>query len=477
MTFSREISRLMFGILISFFIVIASAGYWAIVGADSILLRDDNPRSVEDEAAIQRGSIYDRDSNLLVETIANENGFLERYYLHPESYSALGYFSLRYGVSGAEAAYDSLLRGDVESNDFGAYLEQDLLHMPQIGADVRLTFDMDVQQTLVELMGDYRGAAVVMSVPDGEILALVSLPDYDPNILDERWDELIEAEGNPFFNRVLQGQYQPGGMLETSLMTAGILTEQSFDIVIDEANKPITIDNVELRCAIEPPQTNLTYIDAYAYACPRPFLHLAQEISPSALQNVFDAFRLDSPPMLEGFTAELPVPILTEATPEITPETSLIADILGQGDLTINPLGMVTIVAAIINDGNAPQPYALLDYRQAEENWIPAQTETSSSPIMTSSSAHQIYDFMINNMTIGASIEANIEGEIIGGHAALAISGDETQAWFIGFLILDDNRGVAIALVLENNDDATLAAEIGGLALQEAAINLRESAN
>lgn len=475
MTFSREISRLMFGILISFFIVTASASYWAIVGADSILLRDDNPRSVENEAAIQRGSIYDRDNNLLVETIANENGFLERYYLHPESYSALGYFSLRYGVSGAEAAYNSLLRGDAENNNFGAYLEQELLHMPQIGADIRLTFDMDVQQILVETMRSYRGAAVVMSIPDGEILALVSLPDHDPNILDEEWEELIEAEGNPFFNRVLQGQYQPGGMLQTPLMMAGILIEQAFDIVIPDADKPITIDDIELACAVEPQQADLTYIEAYAYACPRPFSLLAQEMSPPTLQNIFDAFRLDTPPILEGFIVELPDETLIETEPEITPEASLIADILGQGDLTINPLGMVTLVGSIINEGNAPQPHALLAYRMPEENWISVQAETLSNPIMTSSSAHQITDFMINNVTIGASTKANIEDEIIGGHTALAISGDETQAWFIGFVILEDNRGAAIALVLEDNDDVTLAAEIGGLALQSAAASLRDN--
>jgi beta-lactamase class D len=80
---------------------------------------------------------------------------------------------------------------------------------------------------------------------------------------------------------------------------------------------------------------------------------------------------------------------------------------------------------------------------------------------------------MLNNVSIGAASKANIAGESIGGHAALAISGDETQAWFIGFVTLEDNRGAAIALVLENSDDASLAAEIAGRALQSAANSVR----
>ncbi|MEO0599238.1 MAG: hypothetical protein AAF126_24215, partial [Chloroflexota bacterium] len=54
----------------------------------------------------------------------------------------------------------------------------------------------------------------------------------------------------------------------------------------------------------------------------------------------------------------------------------------------------------------------------------------------------------------------------IGGHTALAVSGDETQAWFIGFTTVAENRGISIAVVLENTEDASEAARIGGLILE-----------
>jgi peptidoglycan glycosyltransferase len=476
MNFSREMSRLMFGLLLAFFVVVASAAYWAIVGADSILLREDNPRLVEDEAAIRRGAIYDRRTALLAESVVVD-GLVERHYLHPEIYSAVGYFSLRYGVAGAEAAYDAILRGDSQNTGFDSYFDQALLHRPQVGAAIRLSLDLGVQGSIVEAMGNHRGAAVVLSVPNGEVLALVSLPSYDPNTLDADWESLIEAEGNPFFNRVLQGQYQAGGMLETPLMTAGILTQQPFDIVTNAANLPIRVDDVVLTCGVNPPKDDLSYSEAYAYACPRPFALLAEQISPSTLENIIADFRLETPPSLEGFVVENEA---IEATPEVTSETnesSFIADVLGQGDLTINPLGMASLAGAIIHGGNAPQPYALLDIQDAQGNWFAASPTPSSLPVMTEHAALRMRDLMIGNLDMGTAVNAAHEGETIGGHAAIAISGETSQAWFIGFIQIDGNLGASVAIVLENSSDAQLTAQIGGLALQRAAISLRESSN
>jgi penicillin-binding protein A len=476
MTFSREMNRLMVALLLAFFFVLASASYWAIVGADSILLREDNPRLVEDEAAIRRGAIYDRNMTLLAESLV-EDGTVQRQYLHPESYSAIGYFSLRYGVGGAEAAYDAILRGDTLNTGFASYFNEALLHRPQVGANIRLSFDLAVQSGIVEAMGTHRGAAVALSVPNGEVLALVSLPGYDPNSLDTEWENLIVAEGKPFFNRVLQGQYQAGGMLQTPLMTAGILTQQPFDIVTNAANVPLRVDEVLLTCAVNPPKDDLSYAEAYAYGCPRPFALLAEQINPGTLENIIADFRLESPPSLEGFVVENPE---IEATPELTPEasdSSFIADVLGQGQLTINPLGMASVAGAIINTGNAPQPYALLAIQDSQGEWLAASPNPHSLPLMTENAALRMRDLMIANLEIGTASSAARPGETIGGHAALAISGETSQAWFIGFIMIDGNFGAAVAIVLEDSNDARLAAQIGGLALERAANSLRESSN
>ncbi|MEO1165671.1 MAG: penicillin-binding transpeptidase domain-containing protein, partial [Chloroflexota bacterium] len=450
MAFTREINRLMFGLLLAFFAIVGSASYWAVVGADSILLRDDNPRLVEAEIAIQRGSIYDADNHVLAESVLVDEQTV-RQYPHEAMNSIVGYFSFRYGVAGAEAAYNDYLRGEVGTDPLATIIEQDVLHLPAQGADVRLTLDLDVQEAIADALSGRTGAVVVLSVPDGAVLGMMSLPTYDPNTLDAEWDNLIVQEGDLFFNRALQGQYQPGGMLQTPLMVAGILTDQPFDVLTADANRPLMIDDRTLTCAVEPPQPDLTYSQAYAYGCPVPFSLLANDINPTSLQNIVSAFRLDAQPTLAGFIVEpettdkISSSATEEATPESTPTVdanqptlSLVEDLVGQGDLTINPLNMATVASAVINAGNAPQPFALNAYRlpEAPENaWITVDADLPTQPLMTATAARRLRQLMLSNVEIddSASVLASSASITIGGHTALAVSGDETQAWFIGF--------------------------------------------
>ena len=117
MQFMREINRLVLGLVVLFSIVTLAAAYWAVIGPDTILKREDNPRLVEAEASILRGAIVDRDGNVLVDSKRLDNGQVKRDYLFPAMYSALGYYSLRYGASGAEGAFDATLSGSGSAGD------------------------------------------------------------------------------------------------------------------------------------------------------------------------------------------------------------------------------------------------------------------------------------------------------------------------------------------------------------------------
>src|SRR5690606_17819089 len=149
MTLTREINRLLIATLVAFGIVALAASYWAIVGPDTLLQRADNPRLIMAEAAIRRGIIQDRNERLLADTLIGPNGQVERYYPQPEVSSLVGYSSLRYGVGGAEAMFNTILRGDDLSRGFFSELVDSLLHRPQRGSDIRLTLDLTVQQIAV----------------------------------------------------------------------------------------------------------------------------------------------------------------------------------------------------------------------------------------------------------------------------------------------------------------------------------------
>ncbi|MBZ0283558.1 MAG: hypothetical protein K8L97_22670 [Anaerolineae bacterium] len=475
MQFAREINRLLIGILFIFGIVVAAAAYWAIVGPDTILLRQDNPRLVEAEAAILRGALYDRNKELLVVSEQDVNGLVTRHYLHPAMHSALGYSSLRYGVSGAESAFNTILRGEDQPLTFIEQLTNNLLHRPQKGADIQLTFDATIQAAAVEAMGDHRGAVVVLSASDGEVLALVSLPTYDPNTLDANWETLTQTSGNPFFNRPIQGNYQPGGTLQTPLIAAALLANYPLTTTFNYSSRPVRVANVELTCAAVPPTEILTLGEAYAYGCPAPFAELVSKLGIGTVEAAFAAFEISRPPTLPGYVVQPP----NEPTP--TPSiinlnsANLGENALGQGQLTITPLEMTVIAAAILNDGNAPTPYTLLAVRPPIETaWQNDQSLHPHIPIITTNAARQLQDLMRLSVNNGAAQSAMRLGLDIGGHAALAYSGDESQAWFVGFITIGVQQSITIAVVLEDVDDPALAAQIGGDILEAAYARMQQ---
>ncbi len=466
---TREINRLLLGVLAGFAIVALAAAYWAIFGIDTILTREDNPRLFEAEAAILRGDIVDRADHLLATSTIGEDGSVSRNYEYPETSSALGYYSLRYGTGGAEAAYNSILRGD--NRDFTTQL----LHRPQVGTDIKLTLDLGIQQQIAQALNGRVGAVVVMGVPNGEILGLVSLPTYNPNTLDADWEMLIEAPGKPFFNRALQANYQPGGTLQTLLMAAALLNRQPLETVIENATDTVQLANVDVSCAVRLPEMALTLRDAYAFACPKPFEELAETLDREKIQDTFVTFQLNRPPSLEGFVPQPATGASVTSFPLITTD-NLVENALGQGNLTVTPLQMAVMAAAIINDGNAPQPYTLAATRAAESDaWIPVEAIRPTIPYANANTARQLQDLMRSAVANGAAFNAARPNIDIGGHATIAYSGDETQAWFVGFATIAGRQAISVAVVLENSNDPGLAADIGGTVLAAAHEALRQN--
>lgn len=488
MQFTREINRLLMILLILFGIVAFGAGYWAAFGAETILQREDNPRLVLDALSILRGDIRDRAGNLLAISIPGEDGIATRSYPEPAAYSAVGYYSYRYGVNGAEAAYDVLLSGEELDNTLHTAFLQDVLHLPQHGTNLQLSFSLDVQQALVSAMGDYAGAAVVLSVPAGEVLALVSLPTYDPNVLDANWESFVAAPGNLFFNRVLQGGYQPGGTLQTPLLAASLASNGTLAGEYEQADMPLVVNGLTLRCLIAPPSTTLTLSEAYLYGCPAPFVVAAEQLGGNVLQQLFDRFGLTTPPTFEGFVAA-PPNLIGSAQPTKTqviqaPAEATAAfivtderDVLGQAALTVNPLTIALISSAVINAGNAPTPITLLATQAPnsdDEAWLPARnTQSTFAAMMTAETAQALRVVMERNVLEGAAQAAQHPDLTIGGHVALAYAGDTTQSWFTGYVLLPGGQGAAIALVLEDTADVSLVAQIGGQGLAAAAAALQ----
>ena len=475
MKFAREIQRLLMGLLVAFFAISVLAAYWSIVRSGSLLSRDDNPRTFEEIASIVRGDIVDRIGRILATTIVNEDGFLnERIYAYPSMNGATGYYSLRYGEGGPEAAYNDALSGAGSNDTFWTLFEQDILHYAQTGNDIQLTYDAVLQDQIVNQMKGHNGAAVVMGVPGGDILALVSLPTYDPNTLDQEWETLVSEAGNPFFNRAIQGGYQPGGAMMPILITSAVLRPLSLDTVFENATDPILARNAQLNCLEPPPDSSLSLTDAFLYGCPAPFAQLVYDLGPEHVDETFALFGMFETETLDSFATDIVAEENDSAEPQSASSiseasTATFDNALGQGDIVISPIKMASITAAFVNDGNSPNPFTLRATRPVGSmEWEPVIQSNPARPITTAETAREVRDLMLEAVTSGVARGASQDEIVVGGYAALAYSGDETIAWFAGFTMGPDQETYVAVIALESVSDPQKAAQIGGEALAAA---------
>jgi len=447
---TREIEQLLAFLLLCLALLGLSASYWATIGAEKLLERGDNPRLVVAEARIQRGQIFDRDERLLVHTVLGEGG-LERRTVAASAASITGYASLRYSRSGAEAAYDDLLAGRGGHGSLVDYFERGILRRTPVGADIMLSLDLTLQDALVTALGGKAGAGVALDAASGAILALASLPSYEPNRLDEQWADLVESPGEPFFNRALQGNYQLGGNVAMLWLAEA---QAHMDEVFSAAAEPVDLgEGMELSCLLAPASPALSLREAFVYGCPAAFARYARQHSGAG----FDALLAGAlRARLEGFPAAEPLPTASEFY-SLPAELLQLRRALGQGEHTASPLQVAGLVAAITQDGLVRSPWLLQAVRAPGQLAWQRQPATGElQRILPAAGARAVQAAM---RSAWVRLQAGTDG--VGIQIAQSQAGDEQQLWLNGF-VESASGTVAFTLVLEGTRDTQQLLALGG---------------
>jgi penicillin-binding protein 2 len=138
------------------------------------------------------------------------------------------------GKLGVEGSYESVLHGitgyeQMETPPGGRALRRLASHPATPGESIRLSIDIRLQQLVEQLYGERRGALVAIDPNNGEVLALVSKPTFDPNLFidgidQESWDELRDSIDKPLLNRALRGTYPPGSSYKPFMGLAALET-------------------------------------------------------------------------------------------------------------------------------------------------------------------------------------------------------------------------------------------------------------
>lgn len=140
--------------------------------------------------------------------------------------------STHIGKTGVEKSYEAMLHGRVghqrvETNAQGRVLRVLESTPPEPGKNIYLTIDMRLQRIAEQALGDYNGSIVAIDPRNGEVLALVSMPIYDPNLFvngisHRDFDALNQSPHRPLYNRALRGVYPPGSTIKQLVGLAGL---------------------------------------------------------------------------------------------------------------------------------------------------------------------------------------------------------------------------------------------------------------
>ena len=392
------------------------------------------------------------------------------------------------GKLGIEKQYEDYLHGTVgykkvETNARGRVLRVLDEQLPVPGKDLQLTLDLDIQKIAEEKFKDQRGALVAINPKTGDIIALVSMPNYDPNLFvngigSKDYQALNDSPDRPLFNRAIKGRYPPGSTLKPFVGLAGLE---------DDVIKPSS--TVDCRGYYQLKNDEHKYRDwkhighgtidlhkAIQQSCDVFFYDLALRLGIDKMHDFLSYFGfgqatdIDIPGETLGIlpSREWKRKVKHEAW---YPGETLITGI-GQGFNVVSPVQLATATAILANRGLHIRPHLGLAYQSDKDSGLVyfEPKVLGSVPIQRKSDLDVVIDGMIavvNSSRGTARRLGRNEKYIIAGKTGTAqVFGipqgervDEKHlaehlrdhALFIAFAPADDPR-IAVAAIVENGE-------------------------
>ncbi len=274
------------------------------------------------------------------------------------------------GKAGIEKLYEKELRGKggnlkLEVNAYGRVMKEIERNDGIPGSKLELTIDSRLQEIAYDLFGEESGAAVLLDVRTGEILAFVSTPSYDPNQLTQGmsvdlWKELTGNEKNPLVNKAISGQYSPGSTFKMIVamagLEAGVIKPESRNFC---AGKMI-LGTHTFHCWKKVGHGYLNVVEALQHSCDIFFYETAQKLGIEKIADMARRLGLGSPVNV-GLDNEKPGLIPDKEWKlkrfgEPWQQGESVISGIGQGYILTTPVQLATMIARLVNGGYAVRP-------------------------------------------------------------------------------------------------------------------------
>ncbi|MCM1327538.1 MAG: penicillin-binding transpeptidase domain-containing protein [Bacteroidales bacterium] len=392
-----------------------------------------------------RGSIYSRDGEVLAETILDEEENEKRVYPYENLFSHVVGYSTQ-GRMGVEAMANYYLINTHTS--LSNKVANDMAGKKNPGDNVYTTLDVRIQQIASEQLNVFKGAVIVSEVSTGKILAMVSHPDFDPNEIDEIWDELIESDtSSVLLNRTTQGLYPPGSTFK--IVTALEYYRENKDNYQNysfNCNGSYRKEDSTIHCYHNISHGRVNLRGSFANSCNSSFANIGMGLDREKFQKTLDGLL---------FNGELPL-TLSYSKSSLHVSDALSADemmqtSIGQGKTQITPIHMHMIASAIANNGVLMKPYVIDRIENDKGSVVKAFKPASYGSLMSEDEADLLKELMTAVVEEGNAhrlkgLDYTAAGKT--GSAEYNNIKGESHAWFTGFAPAEEPE-VCVTVIVE----------------------------
>ncbi len=446
-----------------FALILGSLTYVQFFEAKELNTNDWNNRQLYQDFGRPRGAIL-VDGKAVAESVPSNDQFnYQRVYNEPNLYAHLtGFYSLVNGSTQLEQASAGLLSGTSDELFYDRIVGL-LSGASSQGASVELTIDPQIQQLAWDLIPEGQRGSIVVTEPEtGNILAMVSKPSYDPNLIAvhdtgiaaRNVEQLSAVPGLSIYrNPATESLVAPGSVFKL-VDAAAALESGDYDAESQIPNPPVlplpgtTIglpNYVNGTCATRS-TADLEF--ALEQSCNTPFAQIAWDLGEDAIQEQARRF---------GFGEKHRIPVAVEASqfPSDLSEPELAQSAIGQFDVKVTPLQIAMVASAIANDGVLMKPNLIKAVRAADLELINSPSPEVLHESVSAGTADQLTEWMVNVVDNGTGRGAQIPGvEVAGKTGTAEVEGRGDNAWFTGFAPANDPQ-VAVTIVMEDVDLTT----------------------
>ena len=432
--------------------------YYVIHDSEKVISNTANRRQDAMAQFVVRGDIVTSDDVVIATSEVDEEGNETRRYPYGELFChVVGYNS--YGRSGIELEQNfNLLRSHV--NIFEK-VGNDLSGNKQPGDRVVTSLRYDLQQAASDALYGARGAVIVIEPSTGRILAMVSSPSFNPENIDEVWEQVHNDENSDeealLLNRATQGLYTPGSTFKIVTAMEYMRENPHYNDYSYECYGEDAFNGISIRCIGGTEHGEVNLESSFAYSCNTSFSNIGVSLNVSKMHSLAEELLFNKPLPYDGRYSKSQF-VLDSSSEDI----EIAPTAIGQGDTMISPLHNAMIMCAITNGGVLMRPYMVDRIENVDGAEIRSFGPKTYGNIMTGDDVRHIMPLLKAVCEYGtASYYLADQPYYCGGKTGTAEVDDDgrTNSWFVGYAgSKEDSADIVVSIVVEDYSENEISA-------------------